>query len=58
MTEKGSVIDPIFELFGIDPLNFGVTESNFIIALIIGSIIFIIVPVALVVYTQRQNKVI
>ena len=58
MTEKGSVIDPIFELFGIDPLNFGVTESNFIIALIIGSIFLVILPIAVVLYIQRQNKVI
>ena len=56
MTEKGSVIDPIFELFGIDPLNFGVTESNFIIAVIIGSIVFVIVPIAVIFYIQRQNK--
>ena len=58
MTEKGSVIDPIFELFGIDPLNFGVTESNFMIASIIGSVIFVILPIAGVLYIQRQNKVI
>lgn len=57
MTEKGSVIDPIFELFGIDPLNFGVTESNFIIALIIGSIFLVILPIAVVLYIQRQNNI-
>ena len=54
----GSVIDPIFDLCGIDPLTFGVTESNFIIALIIGSIVLVIVPIALAIYIQRQNKII
>jgi hypothetical protein len=56
--DTGSVLDPIFELIGIDPLTFGVTESNFIIALIIGSIVLVIVPIVLVIYIQRQNKII
>ena len=56
MTEKGSVIDPIFELFGIDPLTFGVTESNFIIAVIIGSILLVIVPIIVVLYIQRRKR--
>jgi hypothetical protein len=56
MTEKGSVIDPIFELCGIDPLTFGVTESNFIIAVIIGSIVFVIVPIAVIFYIQRKKR--
>ena len=57
MTQKGSVLDPIFDLCGIDPLNFGVTESNFIIALIIGSIFLVVIPIAVAIYIQRQNNI-
>jgi len=56
MTDKGSVIDPIFELFGIDPLTFGVTGSNFMIAVIIGSIVFVVVPITVVLYLQRRKR--
>jgi hypothetical protein len=56
MTDKGSVIDPIFELFGIDPLTFGVTGSDFMIALIIGSIVFVVVPITVVLYLQRRKR--
>ncbi len=56
MTDKGSVIDPIFALFGIDPLTFGVTGSNFMIAVIIGSIVFVVVPITVVLYLQRQKS--
>lgn len=55
MTSKGSVIDPIYELFGIDPLKFGVTGSDFMIVLIGVSIVLVVLPLAVVLYLQRRK---
>ena len=55
MTSKGSVIDPIYALFGIDPLSFGVTGSDFMIVLIGVSLVLVVVPLALVLFSQRRK---
>ena len=54
MTSKGSVIDPIYALFGIDPLTFGVTGSDFMIILIGVSLVLVVVPLTVVLYLQRR----
>ena len=55
LTKKGSIIDPIYALFGIDPLTFGVTGSDFMIILIVVSIVLLVVPLALILYLQRRK---
>ena len=55
MSDQGSVIDPIYELFGIDPLTLGVTGSDFVIFLIVGSLVLVGVPMILVMYLQRRK---
>ena len=56
MSGKGSVIDPIYELFGIDPLTLGVTGSDFVITLIVGSLVLIVVPMTVVLYLQHRKR--
>jgi hypothetical protein len=56
MTDKGSVIDPIFALFGIDPVTFGVTGFDFVIILIGGSLVLVVVPMTVVLYLQRRKR--
>ena len=56
MTGKGSVIDPIFALFGIDPVTFGVTGFDFVIILIGVSLVLLVVPITVVLYLQRRKK--
>jgi hypothetical protein len=51
---KISVIDPIYDLFGIDPLTFGVTGNDFLIILIGVSVVLIAVPLMLVLYLRRR----
>ena len=55
MSDKGSVLDPIYELLGIDPLTLGVIGSDFLIYLIVGSIVLVGVPIILVLYFQRRK---
>jgi hypothetical protein len=56
MSNKGSILDPIFALFGIDPVTFGVTGSDFVIILIGVSIVLVVVPMTVVLYLQRRKK--
>ena len=56
LSGKGSVLDPIFALFGIDPVTFGVTGLDFVIILIVVSIVLVIVPIIVVLYLQRQKR--
>jgi len=56
MTGKVSIIDPIFALFGIDPLTFGVTGFDFVIILIGVSLVLVVVPLIVVVYLQRRKR--
>ena len=55
MSLKISIIDPIYDLFGIDLATFGVTGSDFIIILIVGSLVLVVVPVTLILYLQRRS---
>ena len=56
MSGKVSVIDPVFALFGIDPMTFGVTGLDFVIILIAVSLVLVVVPITVVLYLQRQKK--
>ena len=57
MSGKSSVIDPIFALFGINPVTFGVVGNDFVIVLISVSLVLVAVPLAVVLYLQRRSKV-
>jgi hypothetical protein len=57
MSGKESVIDPIFELFGINPVTFGVTGNVFVIVLISVSLVLVAVPLAVVLYLQRRSRI-
>ncbi len=54
-TKKGSIIDPIYAIFGIDPLTFGVTGSDFMVILVSVSIVLIVVPLVVILYLQRRK---
>ena len=56
MAGKGSVLDPVYSLLGIDPLTFGVTGLNFAIVLVGVSLFAIAVPVAGFIYFERRAK--
>ena len=56
MSGKVSVIDPIFSLFGIDPVTFGVTGFDFVIILIGVSLVLVVVPITMVLYLQRRKR--
>ena len=56
MTGKTSVIDPIFTLFGINPLTFGAVGNDFVILFISVSLVLAVAPLAAVLYFQRRNK--
>jgi len=56
MSGKASVIDPIFALFGINPVTFGVTGFDFVIILIGVSLVLAVVPMTVVLYLQRRKK--
>ena len=55
MSDKGSVLDPVFALFGIDPVTFGVTGNDFVIVLVVVSLVLVVVPLAVVLYLQRRK---
>ena len=57
MALKGSILDPIYDLFGINPLTFGVTGFNYTIVLIVVSIVLIIVPLVSVLFIQRRREI-
>ena len=56
MSGKASIIDPIFALFGIDPMTFGVTGFDFVIILIGVSVVLVVVPMTAVLYLQRLKR--
>lgn len=56
MSGKVIVIDPIFALFGIDPVTFGVTGFDFVIILIGVSLVLVVVPMTVVLYLQRRKR--
>jgi uncharacterized membrane protein len=56
MALKGSVLDPLYSLLGIDPVTFGVTGINFVIVLVSISLFATVVPTAVFLYFQRRAK--
>ena len=56
MSGKVSIIDPIFALFGIDTMTFGVTGFDFVIILIGVSLVLVVVPMTAVLYLQRLKR--
>jgi len=56
MAGKGSVLDPVYSLLGIDPLTFGVNGLNFAIVTVVVSIVFIAVPIATFIYFHRRAE--
>ncbi len=57
MALKGSILDPIYDLFGINPLTFGITGFNYTITLIAVSLVLIVVPIVAVLFIQRRRKI-
>jgi hypothetical protein len=56
MAGKGSVLDPVYSLLGIDPLTFGVNGLNYAIVMVSVSIVAIAVPIAAFIFFQRRAK--
>jgi hypothetical protein len=54
MALKGSVLDPVYALLGINPLSFGVIGSDFAIVLVSVTFVLIAVPIAVFLYLQRR----
>ena len=54
MTGKGSVLDPVYALLGVNPVTFGVIGFNFVIVLVSVSVVAIAVPMIVVLYLQRR----
>ena len=53
--KKGSIIDPIYAFLGIDPLTYGVTGSDFMVILLVVSIVLVVTPLVVVMYLQRRK---
>ena len=56
MAIKGSVLDPVYALLGVNPVTFGVIGFDFVIVLVSVSVVAIIVPTAAVLFLQRRTK--
>jgi hypothetical protein len=56
MAIKGSVLDPVYALLGVNPVTFGVIGFDFVIVLVSVSVVAIIVPTAAVLFLQRRIK--
>jgi hypothetical protein len=56
MAGKGSVLDPVYALLGINPVSFGVIGFDFVIVLVSVSFVAIAVPIAVVLYLQRRAR--
>ncbi len=53
---KGSVLDPVYMLLGVNPETFGVTGLNFVIVLVSVTLVLIAVPTAVIMYIQRRAR--
>jgi hypothetical protein len=53
---KGSVLDPVYTLLGVNPETFGVTGLNFVIVLVSVTLVLIAVPTAVIMYIQRRAR--
>ncbi len=56
MALKGSILDPIYTLLGINPITFGVTGFTFVIVFVSIALVEIAVPAALVLYLQQRAR--
>jgi hypothetical protein len=56
MALKGSILDPIYTLLGINPITFGFTGLTFVIVFVSIAIVEIAVPAALVLYLQQRTR--
>jgi hypothetical protein len=56
MAGKGSVLDPIYSLFGLNPENFGISLSNFPMVTAGVSLLELVVPSIVFMYFQRRSK--
>jgi len=56
MTGKGSVLDPVYALLGVNPVTFGVIGFDFVIVLVSVAFVEIAVPLAVVLYLQRRAR--
>ncbi len=55
MALKGSVLDPVYSLVGINPENLGINLSNLPIITIGVSIVLLVVPILVFLYFQRRT---
>ncbi len=53
---KGSILDPLYALFGIDPVTFGVLGTNFAVVVVAVSVVAVAVPIAVFLYLLRRAK--
>ncbi len=56
MAGKGSVLDPVYALLGVNPVSFGVMGLNYVIVMVSVSLVVIVVPLAAFLYLQRRAK--
>ena len=56
MAIKGSVLDPVYALLGVNPITFGVIGFDFVIVLGSVSVVAVAVPLGVVLYLQRRTK--
>jgi len=58
MAGKGSVLDPVYALVGIDPINLGFSLSNVAIITVCVSLVIIIVSMGAFMYFQRKTSIV
>ncbi len=56
MALKGSILDPIYALLGIDPLTFGVTGFSFVIVTVSVTLVELVVPLIVYIYLLRKAR--
>jgi hypothetical protein len=56
MALKGSILDPIYALLGIDPVTFGVTGFGFVIVTASVTLVELVVPLIVFIYLLRKAR--
>ncbi len=56
MAGKGSVLDPIYSAFSLNPENLGINLSNFPVVAVVVSLVELAIPTAAFMYFQRRSK--
>jgi hypothetical protein len=56
MALKGSILDPIYALLGIDPVTFGVTGFGFVIVTASVTLVELVVPLIVSIYLLRKAR--